>query len=190
MKPLRRMTLIVAFMPFAVSLSPARSQTTWNVNLGEGRFTPAHLTIDEGDKVHWRWATVFGFHNVESGVGGNHDGNFRSGDAAFNQTFDLVFDRAFLDAHIMLGNLYPYYCIVHVAFGMTGSITVIVAGDVDRDMDVDLDDYASIAPCLNGPGPSDPLPKCTAKQQTQADIDRDGHVDLRDIAILQRAFTG
>ena len=182
------MRLIVAVMPFAVSLSAAHSQTTWNVELGGGRFTPDDLTIDEGDRVHWVWVT--GIHNVESGVGGNHDGNFRSGDARFNQTFDLVFDRAFLDAHIMSSNVYPYYCIVHVSLGMVGSITVIVAGDVDRDTDVDLDDYASIAPCLNGPDTSDPLPECTAKQQTQADIDRDGNVDLRDIAMLQRAFTG
>ena len=188
MKPFGRLTLVVVFMPFAVALSPARSQTTWNVELGGGRFTPADLRIDEGDSIHWVWVT--GLHNVESGVGGNHDGNFRSGNAGFNQTFDLVFDRAFLDAHIISGNVYPYYCIVHVAFGMVGSITVIVAPDVDRDTDVDLDDYASIAPCLNGPDTSDPLPECTAKQQTQADIDRDGDVDLRDIAILQRTFTG
>lgn len=188
MKPLGRMTLVVAFMPFAVSLSPARSQTTWNVNLSGMTFSPAHLTIDEGDKVHWVW--VRGTHNVESGVGGNHNGIFRSGDPGFRLTFDIVFDRAFLDAHIMPGNVFPYYCIVHVSFGMVGSITVIVAGDVDRDTDVDLDDYASIAPCLNGPNASDPLPKCSAKQQAQADIDRDGDVDLRDIAILQRAFTG
>ena len=189
MKPLGRMTLVVAFMPFAVSLSPARSQTTWNVDLYGPSFTPAHLTIDEGDTVHWVWTYIF-FHNVESGVGGNHDGNFRSGDPGTGQTFDLAFDRAFLDVHIMSGNVYPYYCILHFNNGMFGSITVIVAPDVDRDTDVDLDDYASIAPCLNGPGPSDPLPGCTAKQQTQADIDRDGDVDLRDIAMLQRAFTG
>ncbi len=188
MKPLGRMTLVVAFMPCAVSLSSARSQTTWNVNLGSSSFTPTHLTIDEGDTVHWVW--VRGLHNVVSGVGGNHDGNFRSGNAGFNQTFDLVFDRAFLDAHIILGNVYPYYCIVHVAVGMVGTITVIVAADVDRDTDVDLDDYASIAPCLTGPDTSDPLPECTAKQQTQADINRDGNVDLRDIAMLQRSFTG
>ena len=188
MKPLARTTPVVAFMLFAVSLSPAHSQTTWNVDLGSGAFSPADLTIDEGDQVHWVW--VRGTHNVESGVGGIHDGNFRSGDPGFRQTFDLVFDRAFLEAHIMSGNVYPYYCIVHVAIGMVGSITVIAASDVDRDADVDLDDYASIAPCLNGPGPSAPLSECSAKQQAQADIDRDGDVDLRDIAILQRAFTG
>ena len=189
MKRLARMTLVVAFMPFAVSLSPAHSQTTWNVELLRGStFSPPHLTIDEGDQVHWVW--VSGSHNVESGVGGNHDGNFRSGDPGFRQTFGLVFDGAFLDAHIMVGNVYPYYCIVHFGSGMVGSVTVIVASDVDRDADVDLDDYASIAPCLNGPGPSAPLSECSAKQQAQADIDRDGDVDLRDIAILQRAFTG
>ena len=133
---------------------------------------------------------VSGSHNVESGVGGNHDGNFRSGDPGRGLTFDIVFDAAFLDAHIMVGNVYPYYCIVHVSFGMVGSVTVIVASDVDRDADVDLDDYALIAPCLDGPGTSAPLSECSAKQQAQADIDGDGDVDLRDIAILQRAFTG
>ena len=38
-------------------------------------------TVDVGDTVDWAW--VSGLHNVESGVGGIHDGAFRSGDPAF-----------------------------------------------------------------------------------------------------------
>ena len=93
-------------------------------------FLPADITIDRGDTVHWEW--VSGDHNVESGVidagAGVPDGNFRSGDptAVVGNSFDLVFDQAFLGANPMPGNVYPYYCIIHANVNMAGTITVEV----------------------------------------------------------------
>ncbi|HRX86650.1 MAG TPA: PQQ-dependent sugar dehydrogenase, partial [Phycisphaerae bacterium] len=47
----------------------APAPQTVNVSVGPGFvFTPADISINVGDTVHWFWAG--GFHNVESGVGG------------------------------------------------------------------------------------------------------------------------
>ena len=51
-------------------------------------FVPADVKINIGDTVHWAWNTVVA-HNVESGVGGAHDGNFRSGDPLVSEAFDV-----------------------------------------------------------------------------------------------------
>ncbi len=57
-------------------------------------------------------------------------------------------------------------------------------GDLDRDGDVDDDDFSEVVICLTGPeGPA--TPECNS-----VDFDRDGYVDLGDVAVLQRVFTG
>jgi len=85
------------------------------------------LTITVGDTVHWVWDLGDPLlHNVESGVGGAHDGNFTSGPPEPSPaTFDVIFDQSFLDANPMAGNVYPYYCITHLISGMTATITVV-----------------------------------------------------------------
>jgi len=95
-----------------------------NVSVSNFDFDQADLDITVGDTVVWTWAG--GLHNVESGVGGTADGNFTSGapTSANGTMFSVTFDAAFLAANPMPGDTYPYYCIVHLDFGMTGSITV------------------------------------------------------------------
>ena len=104
----------------------ASAQTTHMVAVDGITFTPANLSIQVGDTVQWNWVT--GFHNVESGVGGVHDGIFRSGDPVNPPaTYSVTFDAAFLSANPQPGGAYPYYCVVHEAFGQTGTITVLGA---------------------------------------------------------------
>ncbi|MFQ5413671.1 MAG: SUMF1/EgtB/PvdO family nonheme iron enzyme [Phycisphaerae bacterium] len=58
------------------------------------------------------------------------------------------------------------------------------SADFDGDGDVDAVDFMQLGTCMSGPvGP--PLPACTA-----VDLNADGQVDLRDIAVFQGAFTG
>ncbi len=150
---MRRVLALTAAVVAGGTVPPSLAQTTHSVDVGPGFvFTPPDVTIDVGDTIRWTW--MGGFHNVESGVGGNHDGNFRSGDptSVDGTTFELTYDQAFLDAHSMPANTYPYYCIVHVDLNMHGTVTVIGAGDADRDGDVDLDDYAGFFECVSGPG--------------------------------------
>jgi hypothetical protein len=57
-------------------------------------------------------------------------------------------------------------------------------GDFDLDGDVDLDDYLSLAPCLNGPEIVLPS-ECEVK-----DLDGNNRVDLGDFSIFQATFGG
>ena len=70
----------------------ASAQTTHTVLMNGFTFSETDLTICEGDSVQWTW--VSGFHNVESGVNGVHDGIFRSGDleTSIGQSWTLTFD--------------------------------------------------------------------------------------------------
>jgi hypothetical protein len=63
-----------------------------------------------------------------------------------------------------------------------------VPGDLDGDGDVDLDDYARFAGCLNGPEVSAPPPGCNPADFETADLNGDGDVDLEDCAFLVVVF--
>lgn len=103
------------------------AQTTHTVTLSGASFSPAALTIQEGDTVDWVWSV--GNHNVVSGVAAIPDGIFSSGLPVLPpMSFSVTFDSAFLAANPVLGNVYDYYCDVHVGFGMTGAVTVNAAG--------------------------------------------------------------
>lgn len=102
----------------------AQAQTTHVVTLSGVSFSPPVLKIDVGDSVEWQW--ISGSHNVVSGSGGVADGIFTSGNptSMFGKKFTVVFDQAFVTANPKPGNLYPYFCQPHFAFGMVGSVQV------------------------------------------------------------------
>jgi hypothetical protein len=60
-----------------------------------------------------------------------------------------------------------------------------IGPDYDCDGDVDLEDYAVLADCLEGPAVPASPPACEG-----VDLDADGDLDLVDFAILQRCFSG
>ncbi len=62
--------------------------------------------------------------------------------------------------------------------------------DFDNDGDVDLDDFAIVAACLDGPDELTPPGGCSPGDFADADQDSDGDVDLDDFALLQLEFTG
>ena len=183
----------LVLLTLAASAAPAATIT---VQLVGFTFVEQDITIEVGDTVHWEWVSALHFHNVESGVvvsgAGVHDGMFRSGDptSVVGTTYDLVFDQAFLDAHPIAGNEYPYYCIVHTFFDMVGTVTVVMLGDVDGDFDVDLTDHAIVAECMSGPESDLSEDVCSLEAFDLSDTDDDGDVDLRDVAAMQNAFTG
>jgi probable HAF family extracellular repeat protein len=134
----------------------ANGVVTHTVDVGPGfSYFPSMSTIEAGDTIHWDW--VDGLHNVESGIGGTHDSNFRSGAPINNpsMSFEVTFDGAFLADQPMPNNAYPYYCAVHVGFGMTGMVQVVehpcsrFDGDVDGD--VDVDDVDAFQDAFTGP---------------------------------------
>jgi plastocyanin len=103
--------------------------TTHTVNVGPGfTFSPANLTAQVGDTVKWNW--VSGLHDVVSGSGGIPNGIFDGGAATSVPGVHLtvVFDEAFLAANPVTNNKYDYFCVIHVGFGMVGSVKVQVPG--------------------------------------------------------------
>jgi plastocyanin len=108
--------------PIALLLAAGLAHAaTHNVTAIGNSFSPKNLNIVVGDTVNWTWG---GFHNVVSGQGGAPNGIFSSGSPVFGGSLSITFDQAFLDAHPVQGNIYNYFCDVHVSFGMEGSIRV------------------------------------------------------------------
>jgi hypothetical protein len=67
-----------------------------------------------------------------------------------------------------------------------------LAGDLDIDGDVDLDDYAVFTACLAGPevSPNPSPPVSQSECQGVFDLDHDADVDLADFSIFSLSFTG
>lgn len=104
--------------------SHAAAQTTHQIDLVGTVFSPADISIDEGDTVVWNW--VSGFHNVVS----NEDMWTSGSPTTGPHTFSITFDAAFMAAHPANGNVYGFHCEVHEALGMFGSVTVTTSAPV------------------------------------------------------------
>ncbi len=168
-----------------------RGGTTHVVELLIYTFEPPDIEIEVGDTVRWVWVIEAKPHNVESGVAGIHDGNFRSGDPVCAPAeFELTFDQQFLDDHPMPDNLYPYYCIVHVDLAMTGTVTVLAGGctrDPAWECDGDVDGDGQVNPVDSGLvqaafGSAEESDLC------QYDMDCDGQINPVDSGIVQSLF--
>lgn len=68
------------------------------------------------------------------------------------------------------------------------TFTLLDPADLDRDGDVDLDDYLILAPCLSGPDVTTPPLGCSLESFDLADLDGDGDVDLEDFGVFKSAF--
>lgn len=81
-------------------------------------FTPSTLTIESGTTVTWTNQSDE-VHTVTSGVDGDHDGEFDSGNLSPGEEYSYTFDET---------GEYDYYCIPHHEVGMTGRIVVTEDG--------------------------------------------------------------
>jgi plastocyanin len=89
--------------------------TIHTVNLTGLAFSPANITILQGDTV--RWVKTSGLHNVRES-GGTPDTVFYSGAATSSPfTYQFVFNAP-------LVGTYNYRCDVHTSVGMNGTVTV------------------------------------------------------------------
>ncbi len=62
-------------------------------------------------------------------------------------------------------------------------------GDIDDDGDTDIDDFILWAPCVGGPGVTEPPAECDPDRFAASDLDEDGDVDTADFAVLGAALT-
>jgi plastocyanin len=101
-----------------------QSTTVVTVTVGgvPGRFTPDSVTIPTGATVRWVWTASN--HTVTSGTPGHADGLFCSPDDQ-NCSTSLTSAAGFVYEHTFsVAGDYPYYCRIHGAFGMTGTVIV------------------------------------------------------------------
>jgi len=108
-------TKLLAFI-FLVATSAIMAQTTHNLDWFTGIGTDVDLTISQGDTVIWTWTNPN--HTVESASGSAED--FDSGflmetGSTFSHTFTVVGSN-------------PYFCGIHGAASMSGTITVETLG--------------------------------------------------------------
>ena len=85
------------------------------VEMTGNSFQPGNLEVTEGTTVTWVNESNEA-HTVTSGSGGEHDGQFDSGNVAPGEQYQFTFENS---------GTYDYYCIPHLQAGMTGTITVI-----------------------------------------------------------------
>jgi hypothetical protein len=86
------------------------------------------------------------------------------------------------DENVQVGALiFSYTCEVNALFDAT------LVGDLDRDDDVDLSDFAVFQNCYGGPN-NPPAGGCP--EPDFADMDGDNDVDVADFAALSRNYTG
>lgn len=100
----------------------ANAQTTHNLNWFAGIGSNVDLTIESGDTVIWTWTSPN--HTVENDPGGSSVETFDSGllgpiGSTFSHTFTVVGSN-------------DYYCSIHLAASMSGTITVTENLSVDE----------------------------------------------------------
>ena len=104
--------LAAALAAFAIPLGAA-TYTVTVAPSGTFTFSPSSQTINVGDTVEWVWG--LGVHSSTSGAICVADGKWDSTLIANPSTFSVTFTQA---------GTYPYYCMLHCFFGMTGEIIV------------------------------------------------------------------
>ncbi len=115
--------LTVFLMPGLISglalglATPAAWAADVTINVAGNSFSPSNVTIQAGDTVTWNNNNQ-GIHNVASAAAG-----FRNGAPSGQWTFSHTFQTA---------GTFPYLCEVHVAMGMTGTVTVEGGGGNDE----------------------------------------------------------
>ena len=86
-------------------------------------FSPVTATIHVGDSIHWVWGSSG--HTVTSGANLTPDNKFCSPDNMDCPGGHISLVGATFDHQFLLAGTYPYFCEIHGAFGMTGTITVL-----------------------------------------------------------------
>ena len=107
--------LFLAGLLVWISPTFAANQTVQVGLGGTNTFQSNSVTINPGEMVTWHWNT--GIHTTTSGV--FSDGPNGLWDAPMDAGSPVNFSHTF-----PISGIYPYYCQIHGALGMTGTVTV------------------------------------------------------------------
>src|ERR1051326_776090 len=112
----RLMTAVLAVAALVVIGPTVASATTVTVTVADNClcFNPASVTIHPGDTVQWTWSSSG--HSSTSGNPCSPNGLWDSGILNQGQTFSHTFNSV---------GSFPYFCVPHCSFGMTGMVTVV-----------------------------------------------------------------
>ena len=116
------------FLGILCTLSTFSPAADYAVSLLGSTFSPANLTISQGDKVTWTNNSA-GFHTSTSGTPCKADGTWNSPGMPPGATFSFTFSA---------DGAFKYFCIPHCFSGMIGTIFVNAATGIG---DVDLPNY-------------------------------------------------
>jgi plastocyanin len=119
MRDLERRSSILLFLALGTCSIPAAAQTTHNVTVVGNTFSPANITIAQGDSVLWTGLQPL-FHNVAetncpATPSSAYNGGFYSGFPNAVPTFTHTFNGV---------GSFCYICESHVGVSMFGSVTV------------------------------------------------------------------
>ena len=125
-------TILLGLFLFFISTCELISQTqTHNLDWYAGIGSNVDLTIEENDTVKWTWTSPN--HSVENNPAGTSVETFDSGILGPNgSTFSHTFT--------VLGSN-DYYCVVHGATNMSGTITVVAEGTLST-KDLSIEDFS------------------------------------------------
>ena len=135
-------------------------------------FVPQDIVVAPGDTVRWVWS------------GGSH--TVTSGDPVACSADGVFFNQSLNSANPMVEWVVPasavfveYFCAPHCQFGMIGSITVLLPGDLNCDGVVNFGDIDPFVLALtDAAGYVAAFPDC---DMSLADINGDGAVNFGDI---------
>lgn len=118
--PGMRRVIVVTLLGLGIVAVPARAAET-NVTVANNAFTPAQVTITQGDVVNWDWTGPDGNHSTTTGTDQSEtwdsDPNNPSPNHAAGFRFSWVFQKV---------GEFNYFCKVHS--NMTGKVIVVPRG--------------------------------------------------------------
>ena len=109
LRSLGMLLVVLAGFALAAPAAPRAFAATAGVSVQDNFYTPASVTINVGDTVHWTWAGA-NLHTVTA-----TDMSFDSGSPQSSGTFDHSFNSA---------GTFTYFCQVHGAAVMSGTVVV------------------------------------------------------------------
>ncbi|MEC8611077.1 MAG: plastocyanin/azurin family copper-binding protein, partial [Bacteroidota bacterium] len=144
----------VALLILAVISTKSLFAESHTINAGIFYYSPSELTISVGDTVYWY--NDGGFHNVNADINSITNVTFNNPESFVSSATSTV--GALIYSHVFsIAGEYSYDCSIgsHAAYGMVGTINVVLAGCTDAlasnyNPDATLDDetcvYSSYTP--------------------------------------------